>query len=292
MQIEQFEINLAELESASQLISTACADGLMPFRIWRPQGDDSITTEVLVLLHGGSGSWTHWIRNIKTLSAYYEVIVPDLPALGDSANLPEGYQPQDAAALVARGIEEIIGDRRYHLAAFSWGCVVASLIAGSQNKQVKSMLLIGPASMGQMPRRLMMKPLIPRTKEMSREEIYATDRENLARLMIYDRNKIDDFSVYLQTENTHRARFKSPQFALGTFVLDGLKQATAPLLVLYGEYDAAAFPNINTREEKLKQVRPDVHFEVVPETGHWLQYESADFFNSRYAQWIEANIFS
>ncbi|MCD6078130.1 MAG: alpha/beta hydrolase fold protein, partial [Ramlibacter sp.] len=40
----------------------------------------------LVLLHGGSGSWTHWIRNVEALAvAGRRVLVPDLPGFGDSA---------------------------------------------------------------------------------------------------------------------------------------------------------------------------------------------------------------
>ncbi len=291
MQIDQFKNKLREHESNCQLIETPCGDGLMPFRIWQPPGDESITGEVLVMLHGGSGSWTHWIRNITALSTYYEVIVPDLPGLGDAARLPEGYQPEDATACVAEGINEILGDRRYHIAAFSWGCAIASLLAGQQKKRIKSQLLIGPASLGELPRRSNMKPLIPRTSEMSQEEIYAANRENLARLMIYDRSRIDDFAVYLQTENTDRARFRSPNFALGTYVLDGISEATAPLLVMFGEYDAASYPNIDLREEKLREVRPDVNFEVIPDSGHWMQYETADVFNSRCVAWIEGNIF-
>ena len=286
----QFKQKLETISKKSELIETTCNQGSMPFRIWRPDGDEGITGEVLVLLHGGSGSWTHWVRNIEALSTYYEVIVPDLPGLGDAASLAEGYQPQDAVDWVAKGIEQIIGDRRYHLVAFSWGCVVASLLAAMHGNQVKSQILVGPASMGEMPRRILMKPLIPRTATMTAEEIHNANKENLARLMIYDRRKVDEFAVYLQTENTDRARFRSPRFGTGTFVLDGLKQAIAPLLVLYGEFDAAAYPNIPIREEKLHEIRSDVQFEVVPGTGHWMQYEAAALFNTRCVGWVEDHI--
>ena len=50
----------------------------------------------VVLLHGGSGSWTHWVRNIAALSdAGWCVLVPDLPGFGDS-DLPEGCSDVDA----------------------------------------------------------------------------------------------------------------------------------------------------------------------------------------------------
>ena len=283
----QFSNIIQALDAKAQRIETDCGDGSMPFRIWRPQGSKPISDEVIVLLHGGSGSWTHWIRNIEVLSANHEVIVPDLPGLGDAASLATGYVPQDAADCVADGLRKILDERRYHLVAFSWGSVVGSLVAGGHAEQVKSLMLVGPASMGKMPQRPSMQRLIPRTAEMTVAEILAANRENLARLMLHNREKVDDFSVYLQVTNTQRARFKSPQFATGEYVLEGIKAATAPLLILYGEQDSSAAPNIAARETNGRQVRPDLTFEVHPQTGHWLQYEAPDFFNQRCLSWVE-----
>ena len=48
--------------------------------VWRTWGDGP----ALVLLHGGSGSWTHWVRNIAHFERDYRVIAGDLPGLGDS----------------------------------------------------------------------------------------------------------------------------------------------------------------------------------------------------------------
>jgi hypothetical protein len=56
-----------------------------------------------------------------------------------------------------------------------------------------------------------MKPLIKRTKDMSREHVLAAQRENLARLMICNREEIDDLAILAQDINTSKARFRSPQ---------------------------------------------------------------------------------
>jgi pimeloyl-ACP methyl ester carboxylesterase len=37
-----------------------------------------------LLLHGGTGSWTHWVRNIEPLARQFSVVVPDLPGMGES----------------------------------------------------------------------------------------------------------------------------------------------------------------------------------------------------------------
>src|SRR5262249_18899096 len=51
----------------------------------------------VVLLHGGSGSWTHWARNIMPLARHFTVWVPDLPGFGDSG-LPPGVETAEALA--------------------------------------------------------------------------------------------------------------------------------------------------------------------------------------------------
>ena len=137
-----------------------------------------------------------------------------------------------------------------------------------------------------------MKPLIPRSSTMSAAEMHAANSENLARLMIYDRSKIDPLAVHLQDINTKRSRFRSPKYSNGEYVLDALRGTSVPLLVRYGEQDAVAVPNLDARETRLKEVRPDAAFEVVPGVGHWLQYEAPENFNHRTVEWVEQHIFS
>ena len=64
--------------------------------VWHEWGRECLDqgASTLVLLHGGSGSWMHWIRNIAPLVADgFHVLAVDLPGFGDSA-LP-GYTQED-----------------------------------------------------------------------------------------------------------------------------------------------------------------------------------------------------
>ncbi len=275
-------VSVRNLESKSEKFEVPCAEGVMPFRRWTCCAPGC---ETLLLVHGGSGSWTHWYRNIEYLSQRFNVYAVDLPGLGDSAELPAGYRAEDVVAVVSRGIASLPGLATFHLVAFSWGCAVSAQLAKSH--ELKSLLLLGPAALGDIPRRGHMKPLIRRTEDMSAGEIYDANKENLARLMFYNRERIDDLAVYLQTSNTNRARFNSPQFARTTLVLDGVKAITTPLKVIYGEHDAPAGTRIEQRHDLFQSVRSDVEFEIIPDAGHWLQYELSDVFNKKCAQWIE-----
>ena len=134
---------ITALENEAVVASAACGTGVMPFRVWRPQ-HDQMGGELLVLLHGGSGSWNHWIKNIPLLSSYYELVVPDLPGLGDAASLARDASPEVVAGIVAEGLKSVLGPRRFHLLCFSWGSAVGSLVTARLGEQVKSLMLVGP----------------------------------------------------------------------------------------------------------------------------------------------------
>ena len=63
-------------------------------------GDTTQATKPpLVLLHGGSGSWLHWVRNVEHFSQTRSVWVLDIPGFGDSS-LPDGVTDADGFCLL------------------------------------------------------------------------------------------------------------------------------------------------------------------------------------------------
>ncbi len=278
---------VAMLEGESERIETPCGHGNLVFRRWDGPHEHS---EVVLLNHGGSGSWTHWFRNIDYLRRQFTVYALDLPGLGDSASLPEGYTAEDAIGIVSGGVARLPGLQAFHMVAFSWGCAVSAQIARLNESQVKSLMLVGPASIGDIPRRGLIKRLIKRTRGMKPTEIAEANRLNLARLMIHNEQRIDDMAVYLQTNNTNQARFNSPQFVKSTLVLDGVAAISIPVKVIYGEHDAPALPDIESKRGLFQAVNPRAEFEIIPDAGHWLQYERCDYFNALCEKWIKRNV--
>ncbi len=272
--------HVARVEAQMRLrIDAPCGDGSMPFRIW---GDG----EAVVLCHGGSGSWTHWLRNIEALARTYRVIVPDLPGLGDAAEIAMPYSPRSAAEVVHRGLERVLAaNEPVHFVAFSWGCTAASQLSVWRARQARSLFLVGPASLGDYPRPAI-QPLRKRSRSMSTAELLEVSRYNLQQLMIHEVDAIDDLAIHLQLNNTAKARFKSPQFVRTTAVLDAVRETTLAVKVLYGEYDQPSFPHIEPRRQRLLEARADMEFELVPNIGHWSQYEWAGF-NSCLLQWLQ-----
>ncbi len=130
------------LERLATRLETPCGPaGTMAWRRWG-EGPP------LVLLHGGSGAWTHWLRNIDTLAQRYTVYAADLPGCGASA-LPPGARDADGIhEAVADGIAQLVGGAPVQLVAFSFGTMVAGFIAAMRPELVAHLHLVGCAGLG------------------------------------------------------------------------------------------------------------------------------------------------
>jgi pimeloyl-ACP methyl ester carboxylesterase len=262
---------VAAVASAARTYRTPCGEGEMVWRVWGKG-------EPLVLLHGGSGSWTHWIRNIPPLAMRYELWVPDIPGLGDSAMPPKPWTPASIAEVMATGLDALLGDVPLSMAGFSFGGHVAGLVAALFSSRVRALVLIGVAALGlpAEPR----EPFLKRRAGMGEEEIAAVFRQNLQVLMFADSANIDALAVYLQAENVRRARFRSRPFAAGDGLARALERAPAPLKTIWGTRDVIARSSLEMRLAVLRRHHPELEVRLIAGAGHWVAYEAADRFNA------------
>ncbi len=102
----------------------------------------------LVLLHGGSGSWTHWLRNIQGLSQERAVYALDLPGFGDSDLPPDARDADDLQHHVAQGLRQLLGEGPHDVLGFSFGGMTAGFIAAAQPDLIRRLVLVGIPSLG------------------------------------------------------------------------------------------------------------------------------------------------
>ena len=242
--------------------------------VWRVWGSG----EPLLLFHGGSGSWTHWIRTIPELSRAYQLWVPDLPGLGQSAMPPEPLLPATVAEVVVAGLERLLpGPQPLHLAGFSFGGHIAGLTAARMRERITDLTLIGVAALGLKaePREKFAK----RRAGMSEAEIAAAFRQNLSVLMFADPDNIDALAIHLQAENVKRARFRSRPFAVTDGLAKALANVTASLKTIWGTHDIIARTSLQSRLQVLRQHHPELEVRLIEGAGHWVAYEAADRLN-------------
>jgi 2-hydroxy-6-oxonona-2,4-dienedioate hydrolase len=264
----------------AQRIETPCGEGSMVWRVWG-------SGPPLVLLHGGYGSWTHWIRNVLVLAREFTVIAADLPGLGESATPPEPHSAEGLARIVVDGLGTILpGGERFHLTGFSFGGVLGGHVAALLGDQVRGFTIVGSNGLG-LPRQ-------PTELERQKpggtvEELLAIARYNLGVLMIADKGKIDDLAVYIQYMNAPRGRIRSRRFSRTDTLIRALPRVTAQLSGIWGGRDAGAHPYLDERKRVLDDIQPGVRFEIIPGAGHWVAYEAAERFNQVLAEIVTAN---
>jgi len=241
----------------------------------------------LVLFHGGAGSWEHWVLNVDPLATAFRVVALDLPSYGDSERVEWDISTDDYIQLTAEAVAEICGEApRIHLAGFSFGGTVSAAVAVALGARTGSLSMTGGAGYGSpagkrpftLERRRKLSERLGRTP--TDEELRAMHGENLARLMIWDRAKIDDWAIDMQFRNVRRTRFDSRRLSWSGETPGQIARLSCPVLVAYGEHDASAIPPIQERFAMCRAARPDVETLILPATGHWAMYETPEAVNA------------
>jgi pimeloyl-ACP methyl ester carboxylesterase len=258
---------IEHLDAAATRIETPCGAGTMVWRVWNAGGGDPI-----VFLHGGNGSWRHWVRQIPHYAATRRVIVPDLPGLGESADPPGEQTPENVAGVALEGFRQVVGAARADLVGFSFGGMIAGLLAPELGDKLRSLTLVGPGALG-VPRN---PTPLEKIRDKQGAERIAAHRANLNSLMIANPARIDALALAIQEWNTVHARFRSRGYAPGGLLKGALARTTVPLTLIWGERDQVAVGRIAERFAAVQEGRPDALLEIIPGAGHWTAYEAPE----------------
>lgn len=249
---------------------------------WRRFGEGS----PLVLLHGGHGSWMHWLRNVEALAQQHAVWVPDMPGFNDSDALDPVPQGQDRMAPLIDALRAtlgiLIGDATpVDLAGFSFGGLVAARLA-TERGAVRRMALLGVAGHGTARRQG--EEMVDWQTHADPQAVRTALHHNLRVLMLHGAQSIDALALAIHELSCSRTRFRSKAISRAGGLQNLLDRYKQPLLMLWGENDVTAFP-----ESLAQQLRGD-HTErewcLLPGAGHWVQYERASEVNRLMLSWF------
>jgi 2-hydroxy-6-oxonona-2,4-dienedioate hydrolase len=271
---------IAALERASTRRTTPNGAGEVVWRVWGKGAP-------LVLLHGGTGSWMHWVRNIEELSGDFMLLVPDLPGSGESGNPAPPVSADSIGATLAAGLATIIGSQTgFAVAGFSMGGLIAGYLVRHAGARAQCLVLVGATGTGAP--RGKMEPLKSWRRLATDAEKAATHRHNLGILMIHDPAKIDELAVIMQKANAERSRIRGKHVSHTGTLADALSGYGGRLAGIWGEFDATAFPHVAERGEWMRRFQPQAPFDVFPGAGHWVQYEAPAAFNRRLRELVTA----
>lgn len=263
-----------------QLLHTPCGEGVM---VWRSWGAASACP--VLLLHGGSGSWTHWIRNIPALvAAGHQVWAPDLPGFGDSAALPPGSDADAIVPHLMEGLRALPVEGPWEVVAFSFGSLVACLLASAHPEVVSRLLLVGlpvlPLASGRGVR------LAPVGAAISPAERAANHRANLAAIMLHRADQIDDDTVAIQAANAARDRMRTRRLVTTDACHQALLSVACPFACIWGQEDVLYRGRWGQVGSACKGNTLCEGLHLVPDAGHWVQYEAADIFHRLALDWL------
>ena len=247
--------------------------------VWRRWGQG----EPVVLLHGGSGSWNHWVRNIPALvEAGREVWIPDLPGSGESARPPTGEDADALPAPIESALRELLGDAPVDMVGFSFGSMVTTFIAAQWPQRVRRLVLSGAPALGINPG---WKPALkPWVHLEPGPELDRTHRANLAALMLAQPDSIDDLALALHAENLPRDRMRSRRISLTDILRRTLPGVRCPVFGIWGEEDVLYRGLQHRIEPELSRAPGFRWLRLIPEAGHWVQYERPRAYDAALAE--------
>ena len=263
----------ARILAGAKAHRTPMRQGALAWHEWGEEG-----AAPLVLLHGGFGSWRHWILNVIPLSRRYRVLCADLPGLGDSDRLPDEYTPDNIAAAVLAGIDALLGaGAPFRLAGFSFGGIIGSHVGALAGARIAARFVaIAPGGTGLPGRAPELESLGGQREPGNVQRIH---RINLGRLMIHDESRIDDLALHVQRETVRRARARSGNIPWTDVAARALRRCVCPIAGVWGERDVIAERHMQTRIDLFRDIQPGCPFEIVSGAGHWVMYERPDVVN-------------
>lgn len=271
---EEFSNYLSAIEKNCNKVLIKSKDSKVCWRSWGKG-------KPLILLHGGYGSWAHWIKQAIPFSKNYNVLIPDMPGFGESEDLTLPHTPEKISANITETLLKLISPEETPIiCGFSFGGLIAghlsyNLIERGLNPE--KLILVGPGGLGA--KRGEMRNMIARHSKMSEEEIYQAHKTNLEILMMHDATKVDDWSVHIQKQNTDAHRIKSRPISSTDTLARILEKQDVPLFLLWGEKDASVGVYLEDRMSILRDINSKVRFHVEYNLGHWIMYENDVVFN-------------
>jgi len=266
---------LALLKRATRLTSP-CGEGDL---VWHAWGEG----EPLVLLHGGSGSWAHWIRNIDGLAAAgRRLLVPDLPGFGDSARPPGNGDADGVVPVLAEGLPYLLGMQAVDVAGFSFGGLCGGLLAAAHPELVRRLVLVGAPGFGLREQRLTLVAWQHLDDPQARANAH---RRNLATLMLHRPESVDALAIAVQAANVPHDRMRRRKLAMTDILRRKLGAIECPVDAIYGEHDALYSEGMLDALEQLLNATPRFGRMLrIPGAGHWVQFEAAAAFDAALLQ--------
>jgi len=254
----------------------------------------------VVMLHGGgpgASGVSNYSRNIDALAGSHRVIVPDMPGYGRSTKHVDHSDPFGYLADMIRSLLDELGIQSAHLIGNSYGGAAALRLALDTPSRAGKLVLMGPGGIGT-------TRGLPTDGLKSLLSYYGGDgpsREKLATFirtyLVYDGAAVPDelidlrYAASIDPEVVAHPPLQRPKGLRTLWRMDltrdkRLKQLPNPTLVLWGRDDKVNRPSGGPL---LLNLMPNAELVMTSHTGHWMQWERAEFFNQLVTEFLSSD---
>lgn len=227
---------------------------------------------LVLLLHGGHGSWRHWRANIAPLSALCDPLALDMPGYGESDDAMHGASLSEYAAMIddaLRGLPPVAV-----VAGFSFGTLVATELARrwQDTRAFRGAVLINPPLGADVSQEVL---------EILEEGVRATRRGGLEagvevtqrRIMLADPAGVTDELIADAADQVRRTRFKSRPLSRSIDIREQMRALVCPVELLLGARDPHQRAGLEDRLPQYRALLGANRVHVVERAAHWLAFE-------------------
>ena len=256
--------------------------------------DEAGAGPALIFVHGGgpgSSGLSNFSRNMAAFADRYRVIAIDLPGYGQSTKLKIVEPLWGYYAKVLAGFIDALGLKKAHLVGNSLGGAASLKTALDFPEKVDRLVLMGPGGGYSLFEKQ------PSDGIRSLVSFYLPPGPSLERLkaflgyLVYDPSCVPEELLKERLERAldpETAEFMplrvGPNMApIGDLWRERLDRLPHQTLIIWGRED-----RVNPMDQGLILMRqiPNARFLVMPQCGHWVQWEKADEFNRTVAAFL------
>ena len=235
-------------------------------------------TPAVVVLHHSTGN-PGWIPFYERLAERASVYVPDMPGYGQSARAEWAREPRDLAILLLQALSRL-GLERPTLVGLGFGGFVAAEMATMCQERIGRLVLVGAP--GHQPRE---GEILDQMMVDFHEYVMTgfRDEDGFRRAVGDDARRTYKELWDYSREMTARLSWKPYMFNRRLAPL--LREVRIPALIIHGAEDAIVPVDV---ARQYAEALPNARLDVVPNSGHLVEYEDPGAISERIARFALA----